>query len=351
MSYGTNTLEPYIYKINLVTHQNQGLVSIKSTNIPYKCVGTHGISFSDVNNRIYVECINPTDCVPPYTDVTKCTGSVWGISAETGNVTARLESPYLSAKHGAGFGIQGQPKSSPEEQFILVGNRNNKILAILKPTLKKTEIIEVELKCSPGAITFHAKDPSLVFGYDPNPSNYVAVIALEGDDPTCGVAFLDMNIIVKAFTSEISTLPDGSIEYVDVGSGGGKYRPITSGGGYVITGINPVSQFGPYGGFVLISTKTHTVVQTYKIPKFSKVSFVPIHPESLSYKIKQLSSLQMQTSTNNNLINMAAIVIAIISLLLTTITLVLLSLLYCHFKQKKPLSSNSESVGSTLTKV
>ena len=110
MGFATNVDTGAIYQVNIPFREFVQTIFLNSSAVTqgYSCVGTHGIDFSAVNNRIYVECLNPSTCVSPYTNASVCTASTWGVDGVSLQVKARLVSPYLSGRYGANFGIQGQ---------------------------------------------------------------------------------------------------------------------------------------------------------------------------------------------------------------------------------------------------
>jgi hypothetical protein len=196
----------------------------------------------------------------------------------------RLESPLLSARLGAPFGVQGQIYATPEEQFLLVPNKNAKVLHILKPISGgATEILEIDTAgYSFGAVTYFPKDSSITFGTDRNPGNYWAVIALEDASESSGVALLDMALVVAAFLSDTVSLPITALQFLAVGPGASG-RFVERGSDYIATPIfapgttNAVS-------LGLVNLKTSTV-QTVSFANAKRVVWVPIHTEEVAYKL------------------------------------------------------------------
>ena len=68
--------------------------------------------------------------------------------------------------------------------------------AILPPLM-----LEVKVPDGPGSVKFWPKDSSITFGTDPNPGNYVAVIAQEAKTASAGLAIIDMADVVAAFAA------------------------------------------------------------------------------------------------------------------------------------------------------
>jgi len=60
-------------------------------------------------------------------------------------------------------------------------------------------MLEVKIPDGPGSVKFWPKDSSVTFGTDPNPGNYVAVIAQEARTSSAGLAVVDMADVVAAF--------------------------------------------------------------------------------------------------------------------------------------------------------
>ena len=63
---------------------------------------------------------------------------------------------------------------------------------------------------------------------DPNPGNYWAIMALESSDENGGLAFLDMDLVVKGFAASQGILDKNVVQYVKLGAGAG-YRPMKRG--------------------------------------------------------------------------------------------------------------------------
>jgi len=61
------------------------------------------------------------------------------------------------------------------------------------------QLLEVKIPDGPGSVKFWPKDSSVTFGTDPNPGNYVAVIAQEARTSSAGLAVVDMADVVAAF--------------------------------------------------------------------------------------------------------------------------------------------------------
>ena len=75
--FATNVKSGAIYKIDIPTRAFVSTVALNNNTITtqgYSCVGTHGIDYSSVNNRIYVECSNPSNCPSSKDDSKTCTG-------------------------------------------------------------------------------------------------------------------------------------------------------------------------------------------------------------------------------------------------------------------------------------
>lgn|GEM_PF-6346719 len=75
--FATNVNSGAIYKINIASRAYLQTVTLASDPVltqGYSCVGTHGIDYSPVNNRIYVECSNPSSCTGAANNATTCIG-------------------------------------------------------------------------------------------------------------------------------------------------------------------------------------------------------------------------------------------------------------------------------------
>ena len=75
--FATNVNSGAIYKINIASRAYLQTVTLASDPVltqGYSCAGTHGIDYSPVNNRIYVECTNPSSCTGAGTNATTCSG-------------------------------------------------------------------------------------------------------------------------------------------------------------------------------------------------------------------------------------------------------------------------------------
>lgn len=79
--YSTNVNDGIITSIDLqIRDPVATLVLTNNSNHGASCVGTNGIAFTQGDNMVYVECINPsTTCVPPYTSAAACPGSIWQV--------------------------------------------------------------------------------------------------------------------------------------------------------------------------------------------------------------------------------------------------------------------------------
>ena len=305
-AFSTNVMAGIVTRIDTLLRRKVSTLTISNssmTTYTKPCNGTHGIAFSDVDNSLYVECTNPKTCKSPY-DSALCTGSLWKIDTEsflgdTENdlelgmnpllpVRSRLYSPLLSDKLGIlNFGIQGQSYATPEEQFILSTNKNLNVLSIIKPVAGGSPVIlEVEVSYNPGSVVFWPKDSSITFGVDPNPGNYWAVVALESKDDNSGLAFLDMDIVVKGFASGLSVLDKSTVEYVKLGPGN-KYRPMKRGNDFIATPVYDITAEG-YTKLAIVHARTRAVT-TIPLSKTSKILWVPSFQASWSSTVASLS--------------------------------------------------------------
>lgn len=301
-AFATITVEGKIHGITLSTRELFASVDITASGISggvipdasLGCVGTHGIAFSGVNDRLYVECSNPSACNAPYNDTTSCTGSTWVIDASSLNVAGRLESPLLTARYGASFGVQGQIYATPEEQFLLVPNKKAKVLHILKPVSGGiTEVLEIDTAGhSIGAITYYPKDSTVTFGEDPNPGNYWAVIALEEAAESSGFALLDMALVTAAFVSDTVSLPASALQFVSVGAGASG-RFVERGSDYIATPVF-VAGTATAVSIGIVNLKT-MAVQSVSFADAKRVVWVPIHTGEVAYKLRVQSDVASAT--------------------------------------------------------
>jgi len=214
-----------------------------------------------------------------------------------------LYSKLLSQKLSiAEFGIQGQAYASPEEQFILSTNKNLNVLSVIKPVAGGTpRKLEVEVSYKPGQVVFWPKDSSITFGVDPNPGNYWAVIALESDDENSGMAFLDMDLIVKGFAvspnQEFQELDKSCIEYVKLGPGS-MYRPMKRGNDYIATPVYDTTA-KKYTSLAIVNAKTRAVT-TISLADTAKIVWVPTFQTSWSSTFFALSKAVVDQSNKLN---------------------------------------------------
>lgn len=335
VAFSTDVSDGIVTRIDTLLRRKTATLTIAnssmSANYPIPCGGTHGIAFSDVDNALYVECTNPSTCVSPFTNSALCTGSLWKIDTESfpGNTEnalslgqsttqpsrTRLVSPFLSAKYGINFGIQGQAYATPEEQFILSTNKKLNVLSILKPVAGGAPLIlEVEVNYGPGTVVFWPKDSSITFGVDPNPGNYWAVIALEGSDDNAGLAFLDMAKVVQGFAAQAATLHNSVIEYVKLGPGS-TYRPIKRGNDYIVTPIYDTAAAG-YTKLAIVHARTRAVT-TIPLAGTAKILWVPTFQTNWSGSIAALSQAVVDQNDKFNKAYKEAIAVGGVALAFT----------------------------------
>lgn len=288
--FATNVKSGAIYKIDIPTRALVSTVTLNSSIITtqgYACVGTHGIDYSSVNNRIYVECSNPSNCPSSKDDSKTCTGAVWGVDAVSLQVMERIVSQPLSNKYGKNFGVQGQVVHSPEYTFLLVANTALNVLHFLKPTNTTTLVIDMPLD-APGVAQFYPKDSSIVFGTDSNASNYWACIPVKD-----GVAFIDMHTVVKAFAAGLQSLPASAASVVTYNNYGGG-RTILRGGDYIIAAS--YASATTTKGLIFINIKTRAVSFMDGVALgASKFVYVPSHTDEVQYTVTQLAQTQLDT--------------------------------------------------------
>jgi hypothetical protein len=327
MAYATNVNETGVHVVDITSRNFQQKVAISNAN--FKCVGTHGIDYSPVNNRIYAECSNPPTCLKPYNDPLTCTASLWTVNAATATAEARLSSPTLSKNFGGdNFGIQGQPYHSPDNTYLFVPNKNLDILHILQPKEDgTTNIIDVPL-LQPGNIVFYPKNANIEYGTDTNPSNYIMALGYAS-----GVAFLEMSVVVNAFLKGATTLTIDDFTTVATATNGVS-RTIVRGNDYVVI---PEFQSGSTvtTRLAVVSFKSKQIVSYISMPNSLKVAFVPIESSQLKQEVTALKTLissgsigttSSVTKSDDN--SSAAFILAIIAIALSALTLAAVSLLF-----------------------
>ena len=134
---------------------------------------------------------------------------------------------------------------------------------------------------------FWPKDSSITFGVDPNPGNYWAVMALESSDENSGLAFLDMDLVVKGFASSLTTLDKSVVQYVKVGAGN-LYRPMKRGNDYIVTPTKYDSNLKRYTQLAIVNARTRAVTTT-SLAGTSKILWVPTFQSSWSSSFDSLS--------------------------------------------------------------
>lgn len=322
--YATNVNETGVHYVDIKTRTFLQKVPIFNAN--FKCAGTHGIDYSPVNNRIYAECSNPTACVKPYKNATACTASLWTVNAATATTEARLVSPTLSAAIGANFGIQGQPYHSPDNLYLFVPNKNLDILHILQPMADgTTNIIEVALS-QPGNIVFYPKNSDILYGTDPEPSNYIMALGYLD-----GVAFLEMSVVVSAFLKGSKTLSLSDFTTVATATNS-VTRTIVRGNEYVIIQEFQSGQLVT-NRMAVVSFKTKKIVSYVTMPNSLKMAFVPIQSTQLKSEVTAIKSLISSgsiatTAAKSDDNTGTAFILAIIAIVLSALTLAAVSLLF-----------------------
>ena len=284
---------------------SQLLFSLPFPSLPLfsQCIGTHGIGYNDPYKGVYIECLNPSSCVSPYTSPTACTGSLWIIDVSVAAWTSgtqspgrvRLTSPSLVTLYGAGFGIQGAPYDDPTYSITLVTNPNLGWLHFIMPmsspsaTVVNNMFVEFNMANVAGApsgvnlmpsfVAWYPKDVSVPFYNDPNPSNYYAVVGLNSADSKSGFAIVDMAAVVTSFNT-ITTknagaiLPATAVTLVSCGpaSGSGN-RIVERGGDYVITNVASTTST-TYKTVCAYNMRTQTMVNNVNIPSATKAVYV-----------------------------------------------------------------------------
>jgi hypothetical protein len=323
MGYATNVNESGVQYLNI--DNRKFLQKVPLFDKKYKCAGTHGIDYSPVNNKIYAECSNPSQCKKPFKNATACTGSLWTVNAATATCDSRLVSPILSAALGAGFGVQGQPYHSPDSTYLFVPNKNLDVLHILQPTSTTTNIVEVALT-SPGNIVFYPKNPDILYGTDKDPGNYIMALGYAD-----GVAFLEMSVVVDAFQKGVKTLSLSDFTTAATVTGGVS-RTITRGYEYVVI---PEYTGTVTNRLAVVSFKTKKIVSYISTPNSLKVAFVPTETGQLKAQVAALQSLISSSSLSSSAhshaesdSSSASSILAIIAIVLSVITLMVVLLLF-----------------------
>ena len=122
---------------------------------------------------------------------------------------------------------------------------------------------------------------------DPNPGNYWAIMALESADENGGLAFLDMDLVVKGFDASQSTLDKNVVQYVKLGAGN-MYRPVERGNDYIVTPTNYDSTLKRYTQLAIVNARTRAVTTT-SLAGTAKILWVPTFQSSWSSSYASLS--------------------------------------------------------------
>ena len=122
---------------------------------------------------------------------------------------------------------------------------------------------------------------------DPNPGNYWAVMALESSDENGGLAFLDMDLVVKGFAASQSTLDKNVVQYVKLGAGA-LYRPMKRGNDYIVTPTNYDATLKRYTQLAIVNARTRAVTTT-SLAGTAKILWVPTFQSSWSSSYVSLS--------------------------------------------------------------
>ena len=152
-----------------------------------------------------------------------------------------------------------------------------------------TKVLEIELP-GPAKPMYYAKDPSIQYGVDKNPSNYVAMIPVK-----TGLAFIDMSAIVGGFASGQNYLPASTASIVTYNNGG-TARTMGHGGDYAI-GASYASSTTT-NGIAIINVRTRTVQYLNNVaPGASKFLWAPIFNDEVINAVQKLSSVVNANTT------------------------------------------------------
>ena len=122
---------------------------------------------------------------------------------------------------------------------------------------------------------------------DPNPGNYWAIMALESPDENGGLAFLDMDLVVKGFAASQGILDKNVVQYVKLGAGA-LYRPMKRGNDYIVTPTNYDATLKRYTQLAIVNARTRAVTTT-SLAGTAKILWVPTFQSSWSSSYVSLS--------------------------------------------------------------
>ena len=335
--FATNVNRGGVLQISLDSKliENTILFSANAASNNFPCKKTHGISYGIADNSLYVECSNKFgNCTKDAT----CYGSIWTYNLATKNTTRLISKSLTSSLNIENYGIHGQPYRSPEGTFMFVPNGNEDTVHILKPVKGgKTQIREVTIK-APGTIAFWPKDPTITFGEDANPENYVmAVLCFEG------VKFIDFKAVVAAFATEDGKISASDVTTVAVENTGatvvGGSRAMKRGSDYlVLASYNKKTATR----VALVNVKTRTV-KYLPVKYYGTAVWVPIQATENTALIKSLqakvaamqlsvsaqssSAASSEDSKNSNMLTNNALIVAAIAFVISLISIILIVIL------------------------
>ena len=112
-------------------------------------------------------------------------------------------------------------------------------------------------------------------------------MALESSDQNAGLAFLDMDLVVKGFAASQSILDKNVIQYVKLGAGN-TYRPMKRGNDYIVTPTNYDATLKRYTHLAIVNARTRSVA-TLSLAGTAKILWVPTFQSSWSSSFDALS--------------------------------------------------------------
>jgi hypothetical protein len=267
------------------------------------------------------------------------------------NSTTRLVSPTLSTNlKSEKYGMAGQPYRSPEGTFIFVPNSLHNMLHILKPMADGTTLIREVAVAKPGNIVFRPNDPTVTYGLDANPANYV--MAVNGE---LGVYLLDLKVVVAAFATDSGTISPSDITLIAVKTTGG-YRAMKRGHDYLTLGTyttDATTNKETATGVAIVNMVTKTV-KYHEIKLFSTAVWVPIQSTENTAMIKSLqskvalisassassSSSSSDDSKSSSLLTNNALIVAAIAFVMSLLSLILIVTLGLIVRRSKRAEGN-----------
>ena len=153
---------------------------------------------------------------------------------------------------------------------------------------------------------------------DPSPGNYWAIVALESGDENGGLAFLDMDLVVKGFAASQTTLSKNVVQYVKLGAGN-MYRPVERGSDYTVTPTNYDSTLKRYTQLAIVNARTRAVTTT-SLAGTAKILWVPTFQSSSSSYASLSKAVAEQNDKTKEAIAVGGVALAFVLVGFCTLT-------------------------------